>query len=59
MKFFAWYGKIGIGIGMNTSFARFDESGSCYGPYTLWFRRICWPVYWAVTTPKQKYGVSK
>lgn len=57
MRVFIWIGEIGICFFGPSGFARFDENGSVYGPYFLWFNRKFWPVYTAVTKPYKPWGV--
>ena len=59
-KTFVWCGRWGICFCGSSSFARFDDEagGSVYGPYVLWFERVCWPVYRAVTDPVESRGVT-
>lgn len=58
VRFFVWRGEWGICLFGPSSFARYDDDGSCYGPYTLWFERKLWPVYRAVTPPKEAHGIT-
>jgi hypothetical protein len=53
---FVWWHGWGVGFCASATFARYDDSGSCYGPYTLWFERVCWPLYRAVTPPANPIG---
>lgn len=55
MKCFIWYGNYGVCLYASRSFARGFESE--YGPYDLWFERLCWPIYKAVTPPFKSFGV--
>lgn len=53
-----YYRNFGIAFFMPSSFARYSDEGSFYGPYTLWFERKFLCFYWAVTPPKRKFGIS-
>jgi hypothetical protein len=56
---FIWIYKLGIGINCPSSFSRFDENGTVFGPYTMWFERKFLIFFWAVTSPKQSFGFKK
>lgn len=53
---FVWWHSWGICFCGSRSFARYDENGSEFGPYTLWFERVCWPIYRAVASPAKPKG---
>jgi len=53
---FAWWRGWGVCLCGPASFARYDENGSEYGPYNLWFERVCWPIYKAVAPPAKQTG---
>jgi hypothetical protein len=48
--------SLGIGF-VGDSIARYDDEGSSYGPYTVWFERKFLCFYWAVTKPKRRFGI--
>jgi len=59
---FIWIGKLGLNLfyTKGESFARYDpeEGGTMYGPYTLWFERRFIFIYWAITKPYKRSGIS-
>jgi len=50
-----WIWRIGIVFSPFTA-STFARGENTYGPYKLWFERIWWPIYWAVTPPYKFVG---
>ena len=56
---FVWRGNWGVAFYPSDSFARYDaKTGTPYGPYTLWFKRWCGPIYRAIAPPARPKGIT-